>query len=95
MLADRYVFTEGERNLACDHVTVFIGLVEATIFSCTETELQVRLPYTTAGTSEVEVLVAEVGLATNQANLQVTFVFAIESITPLSGSLAGGTQLTG
>ena len=85
---------DATRTLACAHLAVRIGELEAIIDSCTATEIQARLPYTTAGSSAVTVMVESVGLAVASVVMNVNFVFSVSNIAPLTGSMGGGTYLT-
>ncbi|XP_075128051.1 fibrocystin-L-like [Leptodactylus fuscus] len=78
-----------------DTTYVTIGNYSCTILALTDKEIRCQVQKETAGTYPISVYIAKHGLAvSNGKNFTFTYPITISSITPSSGSLAGGTLVT-
>lgn len=80
-----------EGNTLSDAEEVLFGAVEATIVSNTDTEIRVIAP---AGSGTVSVTVVINGENTTLTNAYTYSIFTINSISPSTGAVAGGDEVT-
>ncbi|XP_069815730.1 fibrocystin-L-like [Dendropsophus ebraccatus] len=78
-----------------DTSNVKIGDLACTILAITDTEIKCQVPKASAGTFPITVYISGLGYAVSYGgNLTFTYQIIVSSITPTSGSLAGGTLVT-
>ncbi|XP_069813288.1 fibrocystin-L-like isoform X2 [Dendropsophus ebraccatus] len=83
----------GFSNSSDSYVT--IGDLTCTILAINDTEIQCQIPKASAGTFPITVYISGLGYASSRGgNLTFAYQIILSSITPLSGSLAGGTLIT-
>ncbi|XP_075126263.1 fibrocystin-L-like [Leptodactylus fuscus] len=78
-----------------DTTYVTIGNYSCSILALTDKEIRCQVQKASAGTFPISVYIAKRGLAvSNGKNFTFTYQITISSLTPSSGSLAGGTLVT-
>ncbi|CAH1788932.1 unnamed protein product [Owenia fusiformis] len=78
-----------------DHV-VTVGGVEATVVSSSDTQISVTLPPLPPGSHPIDVTVGTYGYADKSSvtNTDILVSFEVNNVSPLIGSMIGGTVLT-
>ncbi|XP_052063080.1 fibrocystin-L-like [Mytilus californianus] len=75
------------------NMMVTIGGVDCTVSVVTAQEITCTITNVPVGSQPVVVLLKDIGLATNNNNIQITSQAVISSITPSEGSIHGGTLI--
>ncbi|XP_017158739.1 PKHD1 like 1, tandem duplicate 1 [Poecilia reticulata] len=73
---------------------VFVGAKECVPTQWSETQISCRLPLLPPGVYQVEVQVGNRGFPWASVNTSIEYILEVYSISPLAGSLMGGTTLT-
>ncbi|KAM4026998.1 fibrocystin-L isoform 2-T2 [Anomaloglossus baeobatrachus] len=82
-------------STANDTTYVTVGNNTCAILDLTDTMIECQVQKTSGGTYPISVYIAELGFAASQGgNLTFTYPITVSSITPSSGSSAGGTLVT-
>ncbi|XP_073535878.1 fibrocystin-L [Phyllobates terribilis] len=82
-------------STANDTTYVSAGNITCTILDLTDTMIRCQVQKASAGTFPISVYIAKLGFAESQGgNLTFTSQITVSSITPSSGSTAGGTLVT-
>ncbi|XP_043994771.1 fibrocystin-L-like isoform X2 [Gambusia affinis] len=74
--------------------TVFVGAKECVTAQWSKTRISCRLPVLPPGVYHVEVQVGNRGFPQASINTSIEYILEVYSISPLTGSLMGGTTLT-